>query len=56
MFMNMFGYEFSSIIAEKSTRNHETSYKLTSPLRVRVDFTGTGRSGYRLTINICGCV
>ena len=39
---NMFVYEFSSIIVEKSTRNQVTGYELTSPLRVRVDFPGTG--------------
>ena len=38
----MFGYEFSSIIVVKSTRNQVTGYELTSPLQVRVDFTGTG--------------
>ena len=38
----MFGYQFSSRIVEKSTRNQMTGYELTYPLRVRVDFPGKG--------------
>ena len=48
----MFGYEFSSIIVEKSTRNQVTDlhcgYEWTS--RVQVDLV-TSRSGYELTRN-----
>ena len=36
------GYEFSSIIFEKSTRNQVTGYELTSRMWLRVDFLGTG--------------
>ena len=39
---NMFGYECSSRIVEKSTRNQVTGYKLTSPLWVWVNFLGKG--------------
>ena len=39
---NMVGYEFSSIIVEKSTRNQVNGYELTSSLWLRVDFPGTG--------------
>ena len=42
----MFGYEFSSIIFEKSTRNQVTGYELTFPMWLRVDFLGTGWPGY----------
>ena len=42
----MFGYEFLSIIFEKSTRNQVTGYEWTS--WVRVDLV-TSRSGYGLT-------
>ena len=38
---NMFGYEFSSIIVEKSIRNQVTGNELTSSLWLRVDFPGT---------------
>ena len=38
----MFGYEFSSKIVKKSTRNQVTGYELTSQLWLRVDFQGTG--------------
>ena len=37
-----FGYEFSSIIVEKSTRKQVTGYELTFPLLLRLDFQGTG--------------
>ena len=62
----MFGYEFLSIILEKSTFNQVTGYELTSPLWLQVDFQPrvqvdlvTSPSGYRLTRNhnirtICG--
>ena len=44
----MFGYEFSSKIVKKSTRNQVTGYmyELTSQLWLRVDFQGTGWPGY----------
>ena len=42
----MFGYEFSSIIVEKSTRNQVTGYEMTSSLWLRVDFPGTGWPDY----------
>ena len=48
---NMFGYEFSSIIVQKSTRNQvllHCGYEWTS--RVRVDLV-TSLSGYELTRN-----
>ena len=38
----MFGYEFSSIIFEKSTRRQGTGYGLTFRMWLRVDFLGTG--------------